>query len=262
MAPPSQPKIEITLQGYWRGSQHTWQNAFWLSGGAITAADATTCINALKTTIGQVYPAVSSGSGVGFVEGKAYGPGGGAPIAEVAYNTSLAVATATGFAGPTSAYTSLGFGGTLENCLEIVTPAVGLSTRGKPVFLRKYIRGITPTNPEDFNTTPIAAADITKIVAAVASWQTGLGTTGRVVAGQEGRLPSAPPTVQKFIGNHQVPRGRKRSTSSRVGQAASSGLALGTYLGAKGTLSESAPLSGINPNTLIQDAGSIAELFG
>lgn len=202
--------VEIEKQGTWRGAVHTWMNRYVMSGVDPTSAQAASTISALKNIENALYPQVTAGTGVGFVKGTAYLSTGGAPLTTQGYNTTLAAATATGFSGPTGGYTSLSFAGQLENCLETRTLLTGLSSTGKPVYLRKYFRGFYAGTEDSFGAAPILAADITKATGTIAPWFTGMTTGSYTVIGVSGRQAAIAPTVQVWLGNHQVPRGKKR----------------------------------------------------
>jgi hypothetical protein len=212
--------IEIRKQGFWRGSVHIFDNRYVLSGVTPDAADATTAINALQVMENKLFPLVPAAFGVGFVSGHAYAASGGPPFATVNFNVDEDPATATGFSGPSPAYTSLAFNGPLEVCLDVRIPLAGLSSTGKPVFCRKFYRGIWVTG-ESFNDTPILAADLAKVNATLAPLATGFAPNAYVVIGVSGRQPTGSVTAQQFLANHQVPRGRKRKTTTSSSSLAS-----------------------------------------
>lgn len=202
--------VELEKQAYWRGQQHTYVNRYIMSGAQPSATDATSVITALHGIEDTVMPHQATGSGVGFVQGRAYPSGKGSYYAFVNYNISKAPTTATGFTGPTTAYTSLAFGGVLENSVVVETRLNALSSTGKPIFLRKYLRGFLPNTAEDNTATPIIAADLAKINTAVAPWWTGMGTSNWVVIGSSGAQAASAPAALPYVGNRQVPKGRKK----------------------------------------------------
>lgn len=206
--------IELEKQGYWRGEQHTWVNRYVMSGSDPSSSDATTVIQALHDIETKIHFPVSSGGGWGFVEGRAYGSGGGYPFATIAWNTSLVPSSATGFTGTVypsgPAYTP----GPLESCLLIETKINGLNSRGKPIYLRKYIRALATNIGTSTDQLPLPTAFLSAVATAVAPWQTGMGANSWVVIAVSGRQAASAPTVHNFGVNHQVPRGRKRKTSS------------------------------------------------
>jgi hypothetical protein len=205
--------VEIRKQAFWRGSPHQWVNRYVMSGAQPSAADATSVITALKNIEDHVYPAIAAGAGIGFIDGRAYPSGKGTSFAQVSYNESGAAASATGFSGPTSAYTTLKFNGTLENCLVIETRLNGLSSTGKPVDTRKFFRGLI-VDGEAGGAGQIGAQDLGLINTEVLPWQTGVGANNWVVIGPSGAQAAQPPAALSWIGNRQVPKGRKRSTTS------------------------------------------------
>lgn len=216
--------VEIQKQAYWRGVNKTWMNRYVLSGADPVASDAESVISALHDIENKVYPGVSAGNGVGFVKGTAYASGGGAPFAEVTYNPSLSPASATGFTGGHT-YTDLAFNGTLENALGVRIPMNGLSSRGKPVYCRKYFRGITGAAGSlggAVNGDPLDSADLAYINTTVLPWQTGMASNNWVVIGNSGRQASSAPQAEQFLVNRQVPRGKKRK--STTGATTPSGL--------------------------------------
>jgi hypothetical protein len=206
--------IEIEKQAYWRGQNTTWVNRYVMSGSDPAAADAATVIGALKTIEDKIHCPAGSGSGVGFVEGRAYKSSGGYPFSSVPYNISQALGTATGFGG--SCYSSLtqkSFG-MLESCVLIETKLNGLNSRGKPVYLRKYIRGISIGSNEGVGNVTIDGTVLSALNTAVAPWQTGMGGNSWVVIGVSGAQAASAPTAHNFLVTHQKPRGRKKAAGN------------------------------------------------
>jgi len=206
--------IEITKQAFWRGAPHVWQNRYVMSGAQPSASDAGTVITALKDIEDVLQPSQGAGHGVGFVRGSAYGSGSGAPFEVLEYNASEGSGTATGFTGGAWTGYDLGWAPTLETCLMIETPVTGLSSTGKPVSLRKYIRGVASGSNEAETSGQVAADDITGVEAAVLPWKTGMGASSWVVIAGSGAQASGPPACHPYLVAHQIPRGKKRKTSS------------------------------------------------
>lgn len=222
-------EIQIQKQAFWRGRPHIWNNRYIMSGPNPTAAQAVTVINALHDIENAVYGPQAAGAGVGFVRGKAYPAGLGSYFASVLWNDTEAPATATGFTG--HSYSGLGWGVDLENCLDIRMPLTGLSSRGKPVYVRKFFRGFVSFNGAN-TTTPIPSTDRNYIAATVLPWQTGMGANNWVVIGKSGRQASGPPQVEQYIGAHQVPRGRRKPKSATTTAAFNQGVGVGIAAGA------------------------------
>jgi hypothetical protein len=238
-SPPHVWYVDITKQAYWRGINTTFNNRYYLSGGDPTAGVAEAAIADLHSIENRIFPNISAGQGVGFTEGKAYRSTGGAPIAVVDYNSSLAIDSATGMTGTTVSGAPMAWAATLEVCLETRMLMLGLSTRGKPIYCRKFFRGTSFTGAnEPTAPTNIPAPIITAYNALILPWQTGLATSFVTVVGTDGRTASAsiPPTVQPALGNHQKPRGKKRSSSSSSSATSQSALALSAIALGEGIL--------------------------
>lgn len=209
--------IELKKQAFWRGVPHTWVNRYVMSGGDPTGTDAESVIGALHDIEDVLFPTEASGNGVGFVVGRAYASTGGPPFAEVAYNASEASGSATGFTGGSHGGVTATWAETLETCLLIETLMEGLSSRGKPIYNRKYFRGINAGPQESIGSTPINSAYIAAVNTIVKPWQTGMGASSWIVVGSGGRLPAAAPTVHPWQVAHQVPRGKKRKVVTTSG---------------------------------------------
>lgn len=209
--------VEIEKQAWWRGAQHTWVNRYVMSGAQPSAADAVTVINALWGIERAVYPFATSGGGVGFTIGKAYPSGKGTFYASVDYNESKDPGTATGFPGPSTNYSDLRPGFMLEACVVVETKLNAMSSTGKPTFLRKYLRGFSVSSSEETGANPISGADLAFIDAATLPWQTGVGTSNWVVIGNGGAQAASAPQALPYLGNRQVPKGRKKKKASTSG---------------------------------------------
>lgn len=206
--------VEIEKQGWWRGSQHTWVNRYVLSGAQPAQGDAQVVISILQDIENRIYPNTAAGAGVGFVQGRAYPSGKGSYFASIGYNVSLAPSTATGFTGPTSGYGNLNNEATLESCVVVETRLQGLSSTGKPIFLRKYFRGFGANGGEITQGGALNPVDLGKITSTVAPWTSGMGPNNWVVIGSSGAQSAASPAPLQYLGNRQVPKGRKKKSVS------------------------------------------------
>jgi hypothetical protein len=240
MAPPPHVwYVDLVKQAYWRGSNTQFSNRYYLSGGDPTEGVALAAITDLHHIENLIFPTVAGGQGVGFVEGKAYRSTGGPPIEVVDYNSSGAIATATGWTGTAVTGQTIQYANTIEVCLETRMLMLGLSTTGKPIYTRKFFRGWSYlAEDEEFTVTPIPTTIQTAYNALILPWQTGLPTSFVTVVGTDGRTASAaqPPTVQPFLGNHQKPRGKKRKTTSSSSSTSESALALSAIALGEGIL--------------------------
>lgn len=201
--------VEIEKQAFWRGVPHTWVNRYILSGSTPTVADATSVMNALHGIEDKIHAAVPAGNGVGFVQARAYATTPGPPFATVNYNVSLTAGTATGFnpSGTGSAGFESAF--ELETCALVETKLTGLSTTGKPVYLRKFFRGCGDSAISYTSATPLPSSIISAVATLTAPWTSGLGGTSYVVIGSKGESAASPPALRPFLAARQVPKGRK-----------------------------------------------------
>jgi hypothetical protein len=208
--------VEVEKQGFWRGAPHSWVNRYIMSGSDPTSTEALAVMVGLIDIESQLHANIEASVGVGFVEGRAYGSGGGAPFAVEPQNTSKAAATATGFAGAQWSGTTQVFANTLEVCSMVETLLTGLSTTGKPKYLRKYFRGAQYGGEEAALAGGIPTVDKNGIAALVLPWKTGVAGTSYVVIGASGATAAAAPTAHPYMVNHQVPRGRKKKVASSL----------------------------------------------
>jgi hypothetical protein len=240
MAPPPHVwYVDLVKQAYWRGINTQYSNRYYLSGGNPTEGVALSAIADLHRIENLIFPAVAAGAGVGFVEGKAYNSTPGPPIEVIDYNSSGAIATATGFTGTVISGTPIQYANTIEVCLETRMLMLGLSTTGKPIYTRKFFRGWSYLDEDEFESTSQIPVPIqTAMNALILPWQTGLATSFVTVVGTDGRTASAaqPPTVQPFLGNHQKPRGKKRKTAASSSSTSESALALSAIALGEGIL--------------------------
>lgn len=215
------PYVEIEKQAYWRGVPHTWVNRYVLSGPNPSAADATSVINGLKAIEDKLHPQANAGNGVGFVEGRCYASTGYTPIVTVPYNSDKAIGTATGFAGGTWATHTQIWAPTLETCLLIEIPLVLPSSSGKPVTLKKYMRGNSFNFNEDYQDAQIPTPDLVGIAAACLPWTTGIGGTFYTLSALTANPTSGPPTARPYLVTHQIPRGRKKKKTTLSSESTS-----------------------------------------
>lgn len=231
--------VELEKQAFWRGAAHTWVNRYVMSGAQPSAADALTVITALKQIEDKLHPAAAPGAGVGFVTGRAYPSGKGTFFAIQYYNPSLAPATANGFQGPSGTGGAWTWAPTLETCLLVETPITGLNSRGKPIYLRKYIRGWNSGGVEDHASDGVLNTDATAVNALVAPWTAGMGSSNWVVIANSGAQASAAPSAHGFLVAHQIPRGKKKpKTSASILQIAETALRARGALGLAEDLAE------------------------
>jgi hypothetical protein len=206
--------VEIEKEGFWRGAPHSWVNRYVMSGAQPAASDALSVIDQILGIEGHIMPSRAGGLGVGFVQGRAYPAGNGTFYANRDYNVARVPTASTGFVGPTWDSPNISWAPTLETCLLLETKLSTLSSTGKPVYLRKYYRGIMSGTVEDDQNGGVNPTDIAGIQALTLPFKTGMGTNNYVVIGNSGEQASTAPTVHPFLVAHQIPRGRRKKASS------------------------------------------------
>lgn len=204
--------VESEKQAFWRGNPHTWVNRYVMSGADPSASDAETVMTDIHDVEDQLHANVDAANGIGFVQLRAYGSAGGPPFATVPYNLTKEKASSTGFGGAQWTGHTQGAAPTLETCQLLETTLSGLSTTGKPVYLRKYYRGVTYGGTEDYSDESIGADDVSGIEALTTIFQTGIGSGSWVVIGTSGKQASAAPVCHPFLVAHQIPRGKKKKS--------------------------------------------------
>lgn len=220
MAKTGHPNFDYTCQAHWRGALHNFSVIGNHSGTSFGQADAKTFMEGASSPYALTF-AHFQASDVVVVSARYYDGQNSAPVYVADYNAgnpAPAPLTAIG-----DAYNGIAQPGylPLEVCCGLYSE-VGLSVKSKPVYNRKYLRGVplaavqpgTGTDSPLFTTDPIG-------VAAAAAMGDGSWYGGRVYISPTARsannwLINANPE------NHQVPRGRKRKiTSAGTGVSAS-----------------------------------------
>lgn len=205
MALTGHPNIVITHVGPWRGKpQHLWTTIYNLSGPTPSAGDQAQLMTQLVAIESAI---LSGGTGRGFVNAKFYSgqkpniPTAvdplGTPAAPLPYNSAD---WAAGGNAPTGNCEP-------EQCLLVETLLNGLSSRGKPVYLRKYFHAISDTAA---TTGRIPGAVAAAINTRVAAWTNGTLANGVVVISPSGRQSTSPPAAKTYVWNRQMPRGRRK----------------------------------------------------
>lgn len=206
--------VELEKQAWWRGANVTWVNRYVMSGVDPSAADALSVIFDLYAIENEIHPAAAGGLGVGFVQGRAYSGSGGSFFAHADYNPSKVPSSATGFSGLPGPPTGAPSFGPLEGCLMVESQLQGVSSRGKPTYLRKYIRGWQYVDPIGSSDGQVPSAIQTQVNSIASPWHTGMGSSSWVVIGVSGKQTSSYPVTKGYLVNRQKPRGRKKKVTA------------------------------------------------
>lgn len=210
MAKTGHPNVVLLHGCYWRGSPHVWSTVYNLSGSTPNAADQVQLIRQLRDIESSILFGGNGGTARGFIEGRFYTGQGGIPTAVDTYGTKADPASWLSYTGIVWGATSAPYEETREVAMLIKTPLNGLSSRGKPVFLRKYFHAI----PFFADNGQIPSSFVTLINNAVLPWTNGSLHNGVVVIGQSGRQSSLPPATDTFTVARQMPRGRRKKVTA------------------------------------------------
>lgn len=197
---PDQPSITIVKSFLYRGAQEEFSNKYHFSGGAPsdtpgwkTLADA--IISAERQTVN---------GGVTFVRAYGYNAGTVASVAQIDYEQSPNVVV-TGALGASAVPAP----GDAAATIRWLTP--NLNSRGKKIYLRKYMHGVLLA-AEDGATSAdtMLATQFTKFGVFAAKMIDGTLPGGVKYCGPQGAVASAP-QVGEFITTRTLRRRSKRN---------------------------------------------------
>lgn len=213
--------FDYVCQGTWRGSPHNFSITGNHSGSAFSSADAETFLTGAASPYALSFAPFLAGDGSKVVGAKYYDGVHSTPIWEAVYDTddpapTTLEPTGSAYASPATSSVAL----PLEVCVMLESE-VGLSSKGKPVYCRKFLRGgpIDGLHASGQDSTWNFGSGA---AAAASSMGDGSWFQTRVYISPTGKQG---PNWQVLTnpGNHQVPRGRKRqsskSQSSIIGSA-------------------------------------------
>lgn len=211
--------FDYVMQGTWRGKLHQFHIAANHSGSAFNATDAETFMTGASSPYKLTFGPFQAAEGITCVAAKYYDGTHSSPIWEAFYDTDNPAPTnleptqsAFGILPSATAYP-------LEMCVMLESN-VGFGSTGKPVYNRKFLRGA-----------PLGAIGNTS---GDPTWTFGTGAQADAATAGDGswfgtRVYISPTGKQgdtwaalTNIGNHQIPRGRKRKTSSASNSVGSS----------------------------------------
>jgi hypothetical protein len=217
MAVTGHPNHVIEFTSPWRGNPHRWASVSNHSGASFgTTSD---IIAYLQSVFDVLRFFISASDLLTYVSAvKYYNGSTHTPIYENIFTTQ-AEATAAGFGlggSGVSANQGEAFIGGLSTqlmsgleCCTILQAPVGLSSKGKPVFLKKFIH-CAPAGQGDSDQVPLASG----AGALAATLGNGSLYGSRVLISASGKQGSWSPSP--YFGNHQMPRRRKKASSSSL----------------------------------------------
>ena len=196
---------------YWRGQVHKWSTVYQFLGtptSAIGVSDA----QALLTADDKMCWGAGTVANGGTYECDIYNvASGGVPIASYVAFPWATPASWIAYSGA-----SWGVATALQDPVAeaalLVEWAAGLSSSGKPVKLRKWYHAVKQSSAQG-TAQSVAAADVTALTTAANAMVNVLGSKGLTLGSSTGRFAGTA-TVRPYLENHQMPRGRRRRTTS------------------------------------------------
>lgn len=195
--------------GYWRGNPHRWSNSYEFTGSGTTPN-----VAALNTFVTNESKLLYSQTGVlsgGICEAAIYLASGGVPVAQV-INFDYTIPSAwPGYSSTGWASKALVLNDPMEAALAIEWPA-GLSVTGKPVFFRKYYHAVPQSNGGGTGAQDVSSGNLASLATAAEALVTCLAPTYGLVLGNSRRLAGTSPAVNPYYLNHQMPKGRRKTS--------------------------------------------------
>jgi hypothetical protein len=211
MAKTGHPNFDYTCQAYWRGQLHNFSITGNHSGTSFGQSDAQAFMEGTSSPYALTF-GVLQATKIAVISSRYYDGQNSAPVFVNLYNE--------GNPAPTPLIpTALGYGEgggedylPLEVCLDMASE-VGLGKTSKPIYNRKFLRGVAADaityDTHDEMTFALSSAG----TAAVTAMGDGSWYGGRVYISPNARSANNW-LASQYPGNHQVPRGRKRKSSS------------------------------------------------
>jgi hypothetical protein len=218
MAKTGHPNFDYTCQGYWRGAVHRFSIVGNHSGTSFGQVDAQQFMESDTSPFALCFGPLMA-TDLSVVASRYYDGQNSAPVFVNDYNTgnpapTPLVPTAAGFSGSELAQYY-----PLEVCTDIYSE-VGLGKTSKPVYNRKYLRGV-PEGGLEFDSHGEATMAINSTgTAAITAMGDGSWYGSRVYISPNARSANNW-VASTWPGNHQIPRGRKRTTAKASASALS-----------------------------------------
>lgn len=227
MAKTGHPNFDYTLQSPWRTGYHQWHLVGNHSGSSFGASDAQTFMEGTSSPFALCFgPFIETGH-TSVVRSAYYDGSTSAPVFTNTYDTDNPAPTPLVPTGLAFSDTETSESLPLEVCVMLEAEA-GLSSRSKPVYLRKFIHAI-PGGYQDVASGTGIPNWIFADAAATAATKMGDGSWygNRVYCSPSGRQPSSNDWQALLVpGNHQMPRGRKRKVAGTNSSIFNSALGL------------------------------------
>jgi hypothetical protein len=210
MAKTGHPNFDYTCQALWRGNVHNFSITGNHSGTSYAAGPAQTFMEGDLSPMAKSFGPFMCPS-IAIVEARYYDGQNSAPVWGATYDTDNPAPSIWGPSGlaygadPATSYLPL------EVCC-MLEAHVGTSSTSKPVYCRKFMRG-APTSA--LGTSGLESVFNIASDGEVAAQAMGDGTWygGRVYISPTAKQAIGEWEALSQVGNHQVPRGKKRKTA-------------------------------------------------
>ena len=220
-----QYRYQVVDVGLWRGKVKRWNTTYHVGDSSSTPF-----IKGFHQALGwkQAGDVVGACSG-GVASITIYNASGGAPIASTVYfdwktPSTWIPYTGTAWSGVPAA-TPLDASG--ESALVILGRLPNLSTKGKPIFTRKYFHAIPSRTATTYTDPDIAPAVLASLAGVISPSYMG---------NKAGVTPSVVTASQWYL-NHQRVRGRRRTTKQVAAGSFSAGVIAGSGVAPSGAAS-------------------------
>lgn len=212
MAKTGHPNFDYTCEGLWRGVAHNFSITGNHSGTSFSQTDAQTFMTGTLSPYAQSFGPFQS-SGIKVVGARYYDGQNSAPVWETTYTTEDPAPTALEATEKAWASSASGYYLPLEVC-ALLYALVGYNSKSKPVYCRKYLRGIPAQALGEVAGAEQWIGPTADGLAAIAAMGNGSWYGGRYYISPSAQQAVTTWDLDPYCSNHQVPRGKKRKVTS------------------------------------------------
>lgn len=212
MAKTGHPNFDYTVNGKWRGVSHNFSITGNHSGTSFGASDAQTFLTGTASPYALSFGPFQS-SGLTVVGARYYDGQNSAPVYEVSYTEEDPAPTPLQPTEKAWASEASGYYLPLEVC-ALLYALVGYNSLSKPIYCRKYLRGIPPQALGEVGGAEEWISPTAAGTAAIAAMGSGAWYGGRYYISPTAKQATTGWELDPYCSNHQVPRGKKRKVTS------------------------------------------------
>lgn len=199
---------------YWRGAPHRWSNSFTYTGQSDVGFDTQDLVNFRNIVSDLCYEGPEHAGGIYKVD--AYDlVRGGQPIATIDIFNPEVPGEWQGYTSNAWTSHTLELDATAENAL-VIEFAGGVGRTGKRVVFKHWLHAVPAVAPVGSGA-QVAAGDVASLTARAGALRGVFGGKGLVLGSQSGRI-AGEASVQAYYGNHQMPKGRRRTAAKALKQ--------------------------------------------